>query len=49
MHHPILGLAFVLDVAAAMVVQFGLVIDLRFVVLFGDLGLQVGVSVLQVE
>ena len=49
MHYPVFEFAFVVHIAPAIIVQFGLVIDLRFVVLFGDLGLQVGVSVLQVE
>ena len=45
MHHPALGLALILDIPAAMIVQFGLVINLRLVVLLGNLRLQVRVAV----
>ena len=45
MQYSILGLALIVGAATAVVVLLGLVIDLRFVVLFGDLGLKVGVTV----
>ena len=49
MQYPAIEFAFVLDIPSAVVVKLWLVIDLRFVVLFGDLGLKVRVAVLQVE
>ena len=43
------ALALVLDIAAAVIIFFAVVVDLGLVVLLGDLGLAVGVTILQVE
>ena len=45
MRHAVFEFAFVFDVAATVVVQFGLVVDLRPIVLLGGLRLTVPLSV----
>ena len=45
MRHPVFEFAFVFDVAAPVVVQFWLFVDLRPIVLLGGLRLTVALSV----